>query len=264
MSGYVVVKIGGHALATSDGFAGSLDALATGVKSLAAEGRRPVIVHGAGPQISAMLDERGVTSEFRDGLRVTNDDAMAVVAMALSYVNLVVVAGLNERGVSAFGITGVDESMLVADVRGEQWGRTGSDVTVETSVLHERLRDGVVAVVNPVAVDRDGQLVNCNADTVAGAVAAALDAEALVLLSDVDQLRSHPDDPSSALATVTRSEIADLTARGAIRNGMVPKLAAALCALDAGAHRVIIANGSRPNGLVDALRREGLYTEVTS
>ncbi len=262
MTRYVIVKVGGHALDAASDLAVAMDHLAADLKALMRDGYVPVVVHGAGPQITALSQSLGLTSTFVKGLRVTSEEMMSVVAMALSVVNLSLVGALNSRGVEAQGLAGPDRSLLTATPRGPRWGRAGGDVHVRTDVIEE-LGVGVVGVVNPVAVDRFGQLLNCNADEVAGALSGALGAEALVLLSDVDQLRLDPDDPSTAVGSVTRAEVATLIARGAIRDGMEPKVAAALCAVDAGARRVVIANGARPNALVAALSDEGLFTEVT-
>jgi acetylglutamate kinase len=116
--------------------------------------------------------------------------------------------------------------------------------------------------VSPVAVDQFGELLNCNADTVAGALAGALGADALVLLSDVDQLRRDPDDAVSALTSVHATEVRELLSSGAVRDGMRPKMLAALDALDAGAARVVLANGTRAHALRGALARTAATTEV--
>jgi acetylglutamate kinase len=259
---FVVVKLGGNALEAADDLERALDDLARDLLELRAKGVSPVVVHGAGPQISTLLDQLGVVSEFVEGLRVTSDEAMAAVAMALSYVNLTVVAGLNERGVTAQGVSGADRSLLRASLRGQRWGRAGGSVVADGFALESLARDGVVPVVNPVALDSEGRFVNCNADAVAGAVTAALRAEALVLLSDIDQLRTRVEDPSSAVGRVTRAEVLALIEDGSIRDGMLPKMRAAIEALDAGATKVVLANGARPGALGDALDERGVNTEV--
>jgi len=263
VSRVVVVKLGGHALDAAESFEDAIDSLARDLATLVTEGVAPVIVHGAGPQISALMRDLGIPSEFVEGFRVTDERTMEIVSMALGHVNQLLVAGLNHRGVAAEGVAGPDGRLLTASLRGRRWGRAGGEIKVRVDALRSVADRGAVAVVNPVAVDAKGRLVNCNADSVAGAISAALGAEALVLLSDVDQLRLDPDDPKTAVSSVTRARVLELVASGAIREGMRPKMDAALNAVDAGAARVVVTNGARNNALSDALNRRGLYTEVT-
>jgi len=263
VSRYVVVKMGGHALDAAESFELAVDSLARDLLALLANGVSPVIVHGAGPQITALMRDLSIPNEFVEGLRVTDERTMEVVSMALGHVNNLLVAGLNHRGVLAEGQAGTDAGLLSASLRGRRWGRAGGDIKVRSDAIVSAVERSVVPVINPIAVDSKGRLVNCNADSVAGAIAAALGAEALVLLSDVDQLRLDPDDPKTAVASVTRARIHELVDAGAIREGMRPKMDAALHAIDAGAARVVVTNGSRPNALTDALSGRGLFTEVT-
>jgi acetylglutamate kinase len=259
----VVVKVGGHALEAADSFESAIDTLARDLAAVSAQGVSPVVVHGAGPQITALMGDLGMRSEFVEGLRVTDERTMQVVAMALGHVNLLLVAGLNHRGVLADGVSGPDGELLRASLRGRRWGRAGGEVKVRPAILEHIAASGAVAVVNPVAVDGKGRLVNCNADTVAGAIAAAIGAEALFMLSDVDQIRLDPDDPKTAVSSITRARVLELVDAGAIREGMRPKMQAALSAVDAGARRVVVTNGARENALADALNRRGLFTEIT-
>jgi acetylglutamate kinase len=264
MTAYVVIKVGGHSLASLESRSATLDSLALGVVDCLNSGRQPVVIHGAGPQISAVLVSRGIESQFREGLRVTSLAAMDVVAESFRTVNALIVSGLIERGVSAVTAAGDDNGLIVSAPRSDGWERTGGSVSVSRELLLNLLDGGAVTVINPIAVDQFGEHLNCNADTVAGAVATALDAEALILLSDVDQLRNDPDDAATSLSQVSRAEISTMKARGAIRDGMVPKLDAALVAMDAGANCVMLVNAARPNGLTDALHRRGVFTEVVA
>lgn len=258
----VVVKLGGHALGGPDQISRALDAVADDLADLRAAGRPVVLVHGAGPHITSMLADLGVSSRFVDGLRVTDEVTLGVVTMCLAQVNALVVAGLTARGVPAAGLAGPDEGFLVARVGDDRLGLVGEIDKVNGALLAERLERGV-PVVNPIATDGRGGLLNCNADAVAGAVAAAIGAQALVLLSDVDQLRRDPEDPTTAIGSVTEAEVLDLVAAGRIREGMIPKVGAALAALSAGARRVVITDGRRRHALSEALGGRGLFTEVT-
>jgi acetylglutamate kinase len=259
----LVVKVGGHALDSLEPGADVLVALAEDVASLNAEGTDVAIVHGGGPQIQALLDAVGRRSVFHDGLRVTDEITMEYVAMGLSRVNLHLVAALNTAGLASVGLSGVDHSTLRASALGGPWGRAGTLPNVDGELVRALWRSSLTPVLSPLAVDEAGELVNCNADTVAGALAGALDASALVLLSDVDQLRSNPHDESSALSLVKGNEVRRLIEEGAAKDGMRPKMMAALDALDAGASRVVMANGTRAHALRDALAGQVKTTEVT-
>jgi acetylglutamate kinase len=255
---HLVVKLGGHTLDDLSPTSTVLADLACDVAEVQATGVTVSIVHGGGPQIAALLGARGIASTFVDGLRVTDDETMECVAMALGFVNQSICAALTHNGLRVAGVSGVDGGLLIATALGETWGRAAGSPRVEPSVVTALAANGFAPVVSPVAVDEKGYLVNCNADTAAGALAGALAAE-LVLLSDVDQLRSDPADASTGLATVSAQQIDELVATGAIRDGMRPKVQAALDALTGGAPQVRLANGTRPHAL-RALRAGTLAT----
>jgi acetylglutamate kinase len=261
MTSYVV-KLGGHALDSLSPTSAVLVALASDVVTLREAGAQVVVVHGGGPQIQALLDQVGIESRFFDGLRVTDEASMEYVAMALAQVNLHLVAALNHAGLVSAGISGADHSTLRGHALGGALGRAATTPRVDTTLVTALWRAGVTPVASPVTVDADGAFLNCNADTAAGALAGALDAEALVLLSDVDQLRADALDESSALPLVNGDEVRRLLEKGAAREGMRPKMVAALDALDGGARRVIVANGTKPHALRDALAGTSKTTEV--
>lgn len=263
MTNYVV-KIGGHALDSLRPDADVLQSLANDVATLRQGSTNVVIVHGGGPQISTLLDAVGIASRFHDGLRITDDATMEYVAMALSIVNLRLVTAFNHAGLASVGLSGADGAMLRASAMGEPWGRSGAAPKVDASVIRSMWAQGLTPVVSSVAVDEVGELVNCNADSAAGALAAALDATALILLSDVDQLRADPLDPTTALSVVSGDEVRRLIDEGAVREGMRPKMLAALDALEGGAQRVVLANGTQPHALRGVLDGSFATTEVLS
>jgi len=258
-----VVKIGGHALDSLSPRSEVLNALAGDVVALRGESTNVIIVHGGGPQIASLLDAVGVESHFHEGLRVTDEETMEYVAMALSQVNLHLVAALNQAGLASVGLSGVDGSVLSATALGAPWLRAGVSPKVDVSLIEMLWKSGVTPVMSSIAVDESGDLVNCNADAAAGALAGALGATALVLLSDVDQLRSDPLDASTSLSSVRALEVQRLIDEGAARDGMRPKMMAALDALEHGAQRVILANGTTLHALRDALNGVANTTEVT-
>ena len=259
----IVVKVGGHALDDLGAASTVLGDLAADVLTLLGAGERVVVVHGGGPQIADLLARVGLESRFVDGLRVTDDATMRIVAMALAEVNLRVVAAFNQTGLAAVGLNGADASLFRATSLGEPWRRAAGAPTVRVDSVRALLDAGLVPVVSSVALDEAGDLLNCNADSAAGALARALDADRLVLLSDVDQIRADAADAASALTTLTYHQLAELVDSGAARDGMRPKAQAALAALDGGARTVTLANGSRPHALAGALHGEIPTTEVT-
>jgi acetylglutamate kinase len=254
-----VVKLGGHALDSLSSTSPVLVALASDVANV---GSDAVVVHGGGPQIASLLDAVGRKSRFHEGLRVTDESTMDFVVMALAQVNTLLVAALGQSGLRCVGVSGADGATLRARAVGEPWGRIAVSPKVDPDVVLALWAHDLTPVFLPVALDDEGGLLNCNADAAAGALAGALDAEVLVLLSDVDQLRGDPDDPSSALERVYADDVRQMLESGAAREGMRPKMTAALDALDAGAQRVVLANGTRPHALRDALAGTIPTTEV--
>jgi acetylglutamate kinase len=259
-----VVKLGGHALDSLEAGSEVLVALAQDVAALRRDGAHALVVHGGGPQIQSLLDAVGLVSRFHEGLRVTDDATMEYVAMGLSQVNVHVVAALNAAGLASVGLSGVDHSTLRASALGEPWGRAGAAPKVDVDLVQLLWGHGLTPVISPLAVDETGNLVNCNADSVAGALAGALDAVALVLLSDVDQLRRDAIDASTALERVTGEDVQRLIDEGAIKEGMRPKMTAALDAIHGGAHRVLVGNGTTPHALRDVLAGTIKSTEVVA
>jgi acetylglutamate kinase len=260
----LVVKVGGHAFASLDASSPVLRDLAEDVSALRTAGTEVALVHGGGPQIADLLARLGMESQFVDGLRVTSPEAMEVVAMALSLVNLRITAALGHAGLAAVGVAGVDDHLFEAASLGEPWGRAGSTPTVRTRVLDALWAQGLTPVVSSVAPDATGDLLNVNADAAAGALAGAVGADQLVLLSDVDQVRADPEDPASALAHLDGARARAMIASGAIREGMRPKVHAALDALAGGARRVTLANGTRRHALREVLAGALAATEVVA
>lgn len=258
---YVVVKLGGHALDSLETTSPVLRDLAADIAELKTAGEAVVVVHGGGPQIAQLLSEVGVPSVFHEGLRVTSPETMKYVAMALGEVNVRIVAALQQAGLNAIGLCGTDGNLVRATAMGEPWDRAGMNPQVDASLLDLLCANGFTPVVSPVATDENGELLNCNADTTAGAIAGALGAD-LLLLSDIDQLRANPDDADSVLESVASSVVRELITSGAARDGMKPKMTAALDALQGGAVKVTLGNGTRPHALRDVRSKSIPTTEV--
>jgi acetylglutamate kinase len=189
---------------------------------------------------------------------------MSYVAMALSSVNIAVVAAMSRWGLPCVGLNGADDSLIMGRSLGDPWDRAATVASINPAVVECLWRAGVVPVVSPVGLDEEGYLLNCNADIVAGALAGAVHADTLVLLSDIDQLRADPDDAGSVLTRVVASQVEEMIRSGAARDGMRPKMTAALDALGAGARRVVLANGTRPHAVREVLGGQIPTTEVVA
>jgi len=253
----MVIKYGGNALAGSDE-ASALASFAQDIVLLQAVGIKPVVVHGGGPQIAEMLARVGKTSEFQDGLRVTDAETLDLAQMVLiGKVNSDIVAALNVHGPLAVGLSGVDANLITADLRDEKLGFVGDVAAVDPTILLRLVSQGIVPVIATIGSDEGGQTYNINADTVAGAVASALNAEKLIFLTDVPGVRREVDDPGSVIAQTTADVLEALVASGAANGGMIPKLEACVDAVRGGVERAHILDGTTPHALLVELFTDG-------
>jgi acetylglutamate kinase len=268
----VVLKYGGHAMTEP----ALQRAFAEDVVFLRYAGLRPVVVHGGGPQITAQLDRLGIPTEFAAGQRVTTPEAMRVVRMVLvGEVNGDVVRLVNDHGTFAVGLSGEDGGMLTAERRtahvgGKEvdLGQVGDIVAVDPSTVHALLADGRIPVVASVARGSDGETYNVNADTAAAALAVALNAQKLVMLTDVEGLYSSWPPGGAADLTIDDviSEISasDLAAMlPSLSTGMVPKMEACLRAVRGGVPQAHVLDGRLPHAvLLEVVTDAGIGTMV--
>ena len=239
----VVIKYGGHAMDKPE----LCTAFATDLAQLSAQDMGFVVVHGGGPQISALLTRLNIESRFENGLRVTDEATMAAVEMVLcGQVNKAVVTSFAAHGARAAGISGRDGNLLRAVVKNPALGLVGEVETVDPTLILCLLEGDFVPVVAPVANGPDGQALNINADTAAGALAGALAADYFILISDVPGVL---DAEGRLINSLTRLEIEKLRAEGVITGGMIPKVESCLHALDAGCQRALILDGRSPSSL---------------
>ena len=200
----------------------------------------PVVVHGGGPQIGALMKRLGKVPEFRDGLRVTDAETLEIARMVLvGKVNRDIVGMINVHAPLAVGLSGEDAGLITATARDPGLGYVGDVVAVDPSILHRLLAEGLVPVIATIGSDRAGQAYNINADTVAGAIAETLGAEKLVFLTDVEGIRTRPADATTLLHRLGADELDAMVASGAVAEGMVPKATACSHAVRhgvAGAH----------------------------
>lgn len=239
----IVVKYGGNALAGSDETT-ALQSFAQDVALLRAVGMKPVVVHGGGPQISAMMERLGKKPEFVGGLRVTDAETIEIASMVLlGNVNPQIVNAVNSFGAQAVGVSGQDAALLRVRQRDPQLGFVGDIESVDASVVQSLLNDGSIPVIATIGSDGHGQAFNVNADTAAAAIAGALGAQKVIYLTDVPGILRDLKDSQSLVARATRSEITEMIATGVIDGGMIPKVESCLHALEAGVSDAHILDG---------------------
>jgi acetylglutamate kinase len=261
----VVVKYGGAALVGADDPASALASFAEDVALLRSVGVAPVVVHGGGPQIAALLGRLGRSSEFVDGHRVTDAETLDIARMVLvGKVNSELVAAINVHGALAVGVSGFDANLLRVELRDEGLGFVGDVDSVDPTLLHGLLAQGLVPVVATMGSDSVGQAYNVNADAVAGALAGSLRAAKLVVLTDVDGVRRDPADPSSRVAQLRAGELEAMVAEGTATGGMAPKATACVAALRAGVGAAHLLDGRIAHAvLLELFTDRGVGTMVT-
>jgi acetylglutamate kinase len=246
----VVIKLGGHAMGTDE----AMESFARDVVLMQQVGMKPVIVHGGGPMINKMLDQLDIKSEFVDGKRVTDKATVEVVEMVLSgLVNKRIVQAINGEGGRAVGISGKDANLMICDQTNPDLGFVGTPAEMDPTIINDLGGAGLIPVIAPLGAGRNGETFNVNGDTAAGAIAGALNADRLLLLTDVSGVK---DANGEVLTSLTTQMIADLTRDGVIAGGMIPKTQTALDAIEAGVRAVVILDGRAPNACLLEL-----YTE---
>ncbi len=261
----IVVKYGGNAMIDDQ----LKSSFAQDIVFLRLAGLRPVVVHGGGPQINAMLGKLGIESEFRGGYRVTTPEVMDVVAMVLvGQVQRELVGLINDHGPYAVGMSGEDADLFVAERRtatvdgvSVDIGQVGDVVEVNPAFVTQLLDDGLIPVVSTVARDADGVVHNVNADTAAAALAISLGAEKFVLLTDVEGLYADWPSRESILRRVSQSDLESMLP--SLESGMVPKMEACLRAVQGGVPRAHVIDGRLPHSvLLEVFTDDGIGTMV--
>jgi acetylglutamate kinase len=256
----VVIKYGGHAMEDP----ALADLFAQDVVLMRLVGMNPVVVHGGGPQISDLMRRLGKEPEFVDGLRVTDAESVDIVRMALvGKVNREIVAALNQHGSLAVGLSGEDAGLIKVEMRDERLGFVGDITSIDASIVQKLCNEELIPVIATVGVDELGQHYNINADTVAGAIALAMQAEKLVYLTDVHGVYADYPDESSLVTGIDAAGLEQLLAAGKADGGMIPKLESCLAALRGGVRRAHILDGRIPHALLlEFFTREGIGTMV--
>lgn len=262
----VVIKYGGNAMINED----LKNSVMEDITLLKFIGLNPIVVHGGGPDISKALDERSIKSEFINGLRVTDDITIQTAQQVLiGKTNKEIVALLNTKGGRAVGISGIDGSFIeckkqMTEVDGKKVdiGYVGDIVHIKNCLINLLSSDQYIPVIAPIGTDEDGNSYNINADTVAAAVASAVQAEKLILLTDVEGVK---DNDNKVIYEVHKNEIFDMINDGTISGGMIPKVLGCLEAIDGGVTGVHIIDGRIPHCLLlEIFTKTGIGTLIKS
>ncbi len=257
----IVIKYGGNAMTDNEAAA----RFAEDVVLIQAVGIRVVVVHGGGPQIGELMARLGKVPEFRDGLRVTDAETLDIARMVLvGKVNRDIVSSINMHGPLAVGLSGEDAGLITAHVRNPELGFVGDVAAVNPAILHRLLAENIIPVLSTIGADLEGQAYNINADSVAGAVAAALGAEKVIYLTDVPGLLRDVNDPESLLTRISAPELRSLVADGTLTGGMIPKVTACLEALDRGVGTAHLLDGRVAHVvLLELFTDSGIGTMIT-
>ena len=237
----IVIKLGGHAMSSD----AAMTSFARDVVLMRQCNVNPVIVHGGGPMINEMLKKLHIKSKFIDGKRITDAATIEVVEMVLSgKVNKAIVQAINSQGGRAVGISGKDAKLLQCKQADPALGLVGDPQGVDATVVHSLIADGMIPVIAPLGSGENGETFNVNGDTAAGAIAAGLKADRLLLLTDVQGVKDADGD---VITSLTSDQVTDLIENGIIAGGMIPKTETALKAVVSGVKAVVIMNGQQEN-----------------
>ena len=260
----VVIKYGGAAMLTAE----LSEKIMQDITLLKYVGMNPIVVHGGGGDINKMLKLYEIEPEFHNGLRVTDPATMEVVQMVLTgKINKEIVSQLGMAGAKAIGLCGKDAGLIKAEKMladdGYDLGRVGKITEINTKLLNTLAMDEYIPVIAPIGVGENGESFNINADTVAGEIAAALSAEKLMFLTDIDGIRTVPNDPSTLIYEISIDEIYKYINTGVITGGMLPKVEGCIKAIQSGVKRTHILNGTIPHPiLLEIFTDTGIGTMV--
>ena len=258
---YVVAKYGGNAMTDPQ----LKKSVMQDILLLQLVGVKIILVHGGGPEISAMLKKLSIESHFENGLRVTDDDTMEVVQMVLAgKVNKSLAADLSALGGRAVGLCGIDGGLIKVHQKSEKLGHVGEIDEINTKILDDLLDGGFIPVISSIGIDDDGNPYNINADTAAAKIAAALHAESMVVMSNINGVLRDKGDENSLISQMSLADAEELKKSGIIAGGMIPKVDCCTNAVKEGVKKVFIINGEIPHAiLIELLTDEGLGTMFT-
>jgi len=263
----IVIKYGGNAM-TDDAITKTILQDITLLKYI---GVNPIVVHGGGPEINKMLSKLEIESAFHNGLRITDEATMEVVQMVLTgKINKDIVSQLNVLGGKAIGLCGKDAGLIKVTKKptlkdGVDLGFVGDIKEINTKLLNMLVKEEYIPVIAPIGADEEGNSYNINADTVAGEIAAAMCAEKLIFLTDIDGIRADKNDPDSLISAISINEINAMIKSGAIKGGMIPKVHGCIKGIESGINRTHILNGTIAHPLIlEIFTDKGIGTMVHS
>lgn len=237
----IVIKLGGHAMSDDNAMAN----FAQDIVLMKQFNVNPIIVHGGGPAINAVLDRVNIKSSFIDGKRVTDKESIPIIEMVLSgSVNKNIVSAINNQGGKAIGLSGKDANLMICEPDNPKLGFVGNPSKINPEILKNFLESDFIPVVAPIGIGKDGHTYNVNADTAAGAIASVLAADRLMLLTDVEGVKNKSGD---LLTKLTSKDVKELIADGSIVKGMIPKTQTAMKALEDGVRAAVILDGRAQN-----------------
>ena len=256
----VVVKYGGNAMINEE----LKQQVMQDIVLLWLIGVKVVLVHGGGPAINDVMKRVGKKPEFVDGLRVTDKETIEIVQMVLSgKVNKTLVNLLESKGGKAMGISGMDGGIIEAKIKDERLGYVGNITRIRPEPIMDLLEKGYIPVVSTIGCDKEGNAYNINGDTAAAYIAGAINAERLIMMTDIAGILKDKEDPSSLIPQITVSEAQRLRRDGIISDGMIPKVGCCIEAIYKGVHKVIIMDGRVPHSiLMELMTDEGAGTMV--
>ncbi len=258
----VVVKYGGNAMINDE----LKDAVMGDIVLLSLIGIKVVLVHGGGPEITAMLEKTGKETKFVNGLRVTDEETIDIVQMVLAgKVNKSLVNLLSLKGGKAMGLCGIDGHMIEAEFLNKELGYVGEITSINVDPILDVLEKGYIPVISTIGCDDEGNVYNINADTAAAKIAGILKAECLISMTDIDGILRDKNDPLTLISKVLVSEAPQLMAQGIISGGMIPKVDCCIEAIRRGVSKVFIIDGRIPHAiLIEILTNEGIGTMFVS
>jgi acetylglutamate kinase len=263
----IVIKYGGNAMINDE----LKNSVIRDIVMLNCVGIKVVVVHGGGPEINGMLNKLGKEGKFINGLRVTDRETIDVVQMVLAgKVNKDIVALINQMGGTAVGLSGIDGNLLLAEKLekpdGTDLGYVGEITSVNENIIEHNLNGGYIPVISTVALNKeDGQVYNINADYAAAKISVKLNAEKLILLTDVPGILQDVNEPESLISEISVEEIKRLIEKGTVKGGMIPKVDCCLEAINGGVSKAHIIDGRLPHSiLLELYSKEGVGTMITN
>ncbi len=257
----VVVKYGGNAMINEE----LKQQVMEDIVLLNLIGVKIVLVHGGGPEINKLMDAMGKEPEFIDGLRVTDKETVDIVEMVLAgKVNKSLVKFIDMKGGKAIGLSGIDGKLIEAKFKNEKLGYVGEITKINIEPVFDLLDKGYIPVISTIACDDKGNTYNINGDTAAARIAAALEADRLLMMTDIEGILYNKDDPSTLISELTPEKAAKLRDEGIISGGMIPKVECCIDAINNGVNNVVIMDGRIPHSiLIELLTDEGAGTMFT-